>query len=353
MSPPACETTHHELVRGGAAAALALREPGSVHLVVTSPPYPMVEMWDRAFADQGAGGADPWGCFEAQHRLLDAVWSGCARVLVEGGFCCVNVGDAVRTVDGVFRLYPNHARVLHGLRVAGLEPLPDILWRKPTNAPNKFMGSGMLPAGAYVTYEHEYVLIARKGGPRRFTDEARGVRRRSAYFWEERNRWFSDLWADLPGTEQALTAGRARSAAFPLELPFRLVQMYSVQGDLVLDPFAGTGTTLLAAAATGRSSLGMEVDDELVRVAGGALERAPEVGAALVDRRLGEHRAFVDGRLDAGRTFLHQNRTYEVPVVTAQETDLVFVRPVRMERATTGWSATLTAAVTGQVRLFG
>ena len=152
---------------------------------------------------------------------------------------------------------------------AGFTSLPDILWRKPTNAPNKFMGSGMLPAGAYVTYEHEYILIFRKGGKRAFDrpPRRRQLRRRSAYFWEERNVWFSDVWTDLtgdaPGSRRRET--RARSAAFPFELPYRLIQMFSVYGDTVLDPFAGArarrsprrsrrGATASASSGTRRSS---------------------------------------------------------------------------------------------------
>ena len=65
-------------------------------------------------------------------------------------------------------LYPNHSRILAAMLKTGFSALPLILWRKPTNAPNKFMGSGMLPAGAYVTLEHEYILILRKGSKREF-----------------------------------------------------------------------------------------------------------------------------------------------------------------------------------------
>jgi DNA modification methylase len=184
-------------------------------------------------------------CFEAQHQALDAVWAECARVLADGGFLCVNIGDATRSLNDQFCLYPNHARILTAAMRLGLTPLPDILWRKPNNSPNKFMGSGTLPAGAYVTYEHEYILILRKGGKRQFSKEEQARRAASAYFWEERNQWFSDLWTDLLGADQRLLdpEARARSAAYPLELPYRLILMYSIEGDVVLDPFVGTGTT--------------------------------------------------------------------------------------------------------------
>ena len=121
----------------------------------------------------------------------------------------------------------------------------------------------MLPAGAYVTLEHEYILILRKGTKREFNKaEERQNRRESAIFWEERNAWFSDVWMDVKGTGQELfkKATRSRSAAFPFEVAYRLINMFSVRGDTVLDPFLGTGTTTAAAMACGRHSLGFELD---------------------------------------------------------------------------------------------
>ena len=105
------------------------------------------------------------------HQILDAVWDEVFRVLKDGRFACINIGDATRTLKNNFCLYPNHARILNYLLSIGFSALPDILWRKQANTPNKFMGSGMLPAGAYVTLEHEYILIVRKGSKREFKIE--------------------------------------------------------------------------------------------------------------------------------------------------------------------------------------
>lgn len=312
----------------------------SVHLVVTSPPYPLVEMWDEGFAAadpdvaRALAAEDGRAAFDAMHRALDATWGEVARVLVPGGFACVNVGDAARTIGGAFALWPNHARIGTALAAAGLTPLPDVLWRKPTNAPNKFMGSGMLPAGAYVTYEHEYVLIFRKGGPRAFPSaDDRAARARSAFFWEERNVWFSDVWTDLRGTGQKLDRARARSGAFPLELPWRLVQMYSLYGDVVLDPFAGTGTTLLAAALAGRSAVGIEREAGLADVVAETLAETVPAGRARVAERLAAHRAFVARREAEGRPPKHRNGPHDVPVVTRQEAALELLAP-----ASAGWA---------------
>lgn len=259
------------------------------------------------------------------HQSLRPVWQEARRVLVPGGFACINIGDAVRTVNGDFRLYPNHARIVSDLVSLGFSPLPAILWRKQTNAPNKFMGSGMLPAGAYVTLEHEYILICRKGSKRAFnTDAEKRNRQESAIFWEERNQWFSDVWTDLKGTRQELGGkeARQRSAAFPLELAYRLVLMYSVRGDRVLDPFLGTGTTMAAAMAAGRSSVGVEFDRTLAP----AVESTLAGTAAIANRRgaarLDAHQAFVRQRIEAGKPPKHTHSRYGFPVVTRQEQHL-------------------------------
>src|SRR5210317_1343698 len=218
----------------------------SVHLVVTSPPYPMIEMWDDMFKRQNKKIADAlkhekgFQAFELMHRELDPVWQEIYRILIDGGIACINIGDAVRTVDEDFGLYPNHSRILTAMLTTGFSALPLILWRKPTNAPNKFMGSGMLPAGAYVTLEHEYILILRKGPKREFKNESmKQQRRESAFFWEERNSWFSDIWLDLIGATQSQASAntRLRTAAFPFELPYRLINMFSTKDDRVVDPF--------------------------------------------------------------------------------------------------------------------
>jgi len=246
----------------------------SVNLVVTSPPYPMIEMWDELFMAQNKdikialAKSQEREAFTLMHRQLDPVWCELFRVLKRGGFACINIGDATRTIANKFQLYPNHSQIQQRFFEIGFDVLPLILWWKPTNAPNKFMGSGMLGAGAYVTYEHEYILIFRKNNKREFqSQKEKDVRRQSAFFWEERNKWFADFW-DLSGVTQKIVSNQARkrSAAFPFELAFRLINMYSVQGDTVLDPFLGIGTTMFAAIASMRNSIGLEIEPGLLPV---------------------------------------------------------------------------------------
>jgi DNA modification methylase len=318
--------TSHRIVTGDS-RSLSQVEDDSVELVVTSPPYPMIEMWDDLFADldpeiaDHLDAGDGQAAFDRMHEQLEAVWTELRRVLVDGGIACVNVGDATRKIGGSFRVFQNHSRVVSAFEKLGFEPLPEILWRKPVNSGAKFMGSGMLPPNAYVTLEHEYVLVFRNGTEQRHFEPRSDRRYRSAYFWEERNRWFSDVWTDINGELQSLESDklRERSAAYPFEIPYRLINMYSVYGDTVLDPFWGTGTTALAAMVAGRNSIGYELDEEFVDVFDERIERVPDHSRAVIEQRLERHRKFVDERRADGETFKYEAEHYEFPVTTKQE----------------------------------
>ena len=330
--------THHRIVFGDSHKKLRTFPDGSIDLVVTSPPYPMIVMWDEPF-----GGLNPeiplqlergdcGAAFESMHSILDGVWSELYRVMKEGAIACINIGDALRTVKGRFRLFPNHSRILGKFAEMGFDVLPAILWRKQTNAPNKFMGSGMLPAGAYVTLEHEYILIFRKGGKRTFdSPEEKQGRRESSYFWEERNRWFSDLW-DFKGTAQGMGGKRlrGRSAAYPFLLPFRLINMYSLSGDTVLDPFLGTATTMLAAMACGRNSSGCEMDPAFGPYIGRRLKNsAAELNLSNL-QRLKDHLEFVRQHTGEKGPLKYVNSFFGFPVMTGQERELKlpFIRSI-------------------------
>ncbi len=223
---------------------------------MTSPPYPMIPQWDELFRSLGARD------YPAMLRVLGAAWEECHRLLLPGGILAVVIGDALRTEGGRFRLWPNHAETLSAAVRLGFDPLPYLLWKKPTNKPNAFLGSGFLPPNAYVTLDCEFILLFRKGGLRRFAPHDR-PRYDSRFSRAERDRWFSQLWADIRGVRQGRPG--SRSGAFPPEIPDRLVRMFSVVGDTVLDPFAGTGTTLWAAAGAGRDAVGVEWDPSVYR----------------------------------------------------------------------------------------
>ena len=312
---------------------MAALSAASVDLVVTSPPYPMIKMWDAMFTDQNAAigkalaKGDGSASFEMMHRELDAVWQEIWRVLKPGGIACINIGDAARTINRQFQLYPNHSRILTRCLELGFQSLPAILWRKQTNAPNKFMGSGMLPSGAYVTLEHEYILVLRKGPRREFKKTtAKQNRRESAFFWEERNTWFSDIWLDIKGTSQSLgdRAARRRSAAFPFDVPYRLINMFSVKGDMVIDPFFGIGTTMWAAMAAGRNSVGYEIEAGLSNQIHAIAKPLVRYANAQITKRISAHVDFLNQNKHSRERFKYTNRHYQFPVMTRQETDIFF-----------------------------
>ncbi|AOP34494.1 DNA methylase [Leptospira tipperaryensis] len=311
----------------------------TVDLILTSPPYPMIEMWDElffGFSDEIRENisTNPNLSFEGMHLELDKVWKESFRVLKDGGFFVVNIGDATRKVDSGFQIFMNHARVIQSCNSFGFQSLPGILWRKQTNSPNKFMGSGMLPSGAYVTLEHEHILIFRKGNKRKFPSKPEKLARaQSAFFWEERNLWFSDLW-DFKGKKQGLDsqAGRERSAAYPLELANRIIRMYSLKGDLVLDPFLGTGTSTLAAIGNCRNSIGFDLDSNLLQNPFQNLSLLPEELNQISEKRKSNHDLFVKSRLEEGKSFLHFNQSLQSPVVTNQEKFLTLERITEIKR---------------------
>lgn len=328
-------TTDHRLIIGNAKRLDGVGNE-SIDLVVTSPPYPMIEMWDEIFALQNPQiktllksnrGSE---AFEYMHRELDGAWDEIIRILRPGGIACINVGDATRTIAGLFQLFANHSRILQYLTQKGMVALPCILWRKQTNAPSKFMGSGMLPPGAYVTLEHEYILILRKGRKREFkTVREREMRQESALFWEERNVWFSDVWVDLKGVGQKMCTDktRERSAAYPFELAHRLINMFSIKGDTVLDPFVGTGTTMLAAMCNERNSIGVEIDGNFEPVITGQIDHVLAFSNEVISNRLEKHLKFVTGRASNGKENKYINEHYGFPVVTRQEISLKLNRP--------------------------
>ena len=295
----------------------------SVELVVTSPPYPMIAMWDDLFGrldpavEDHLAADDGDAAFEAMHAALAPVWDELRRVLVPGGIAAVNVGDATRTVGDDFELYPNHAEIISRFRERGFDLLPDVLWRKPVNSHAKFMGSGMVPPNAYTTLEHEYVLLFRNGGGSRSFEPRAERRYEAAYFWEERNDWFSDLWSNVRGEAQDLDGDelRDRSGAFPFEVPYRLINMYSVYGDTVFDPFWGTGTTTLAAMVAGRNSVGYELSREFRGVFDERVADVESFADEITRKRLADHRAFADERDDLG----YEADNYDFRVMTEQE----------------------------------
>ena len=271
--------TEHKIILGNSQQMPELSD-SSIQLMVTSPPYPMIKMWDTQFSTINPQIATLWHAldadgreetvnqiYDAMHEALAKVWRETYRVLADGGIACINIGDATRTVNGKFRLFPNHSRIIEHCEKTGFTTLPYILWKKPTTKPKykgkgAFLGSGFLPPNAYVTLDCEFILLFRKGKLRKFPPKD-PRRYESAFTKKQRDEWFTQIW-DIIGTRQTTSQLERRIAAFPDEIVNRLIRMFSVKGDTVLDPFLGSGTTTKLAMQNQRNSVGYEVDETLL-----------------------------------------------------------------------------------------
>lgn len=315
-------------------------ENNSVDLIVTSPPYPMIEMWDESlYGDlNNLKNGEILHAYYHMHEVLFKTWRECERVLKEGGIACINIGDACRTIDKNFFYFPNHSTITENFIKLGLQCLPPIMWRKPSNKPNKFMGSGMLPPSAYVTLEQEYILIFRKGKKRVFSPKEKELRKKSAFFWEERNIWFSDCWQNILGTKQKIKEDdndkqlRERNAAYPIEIPIRLINMFSLYKDLILDPFWGTGTTSIAAMLCGRNSVGCEIIPEFSNIFEKKLKNLTEISKTIIKNRLKLHSDFVEKRIKDKKEFKHYNKKHNTKVITSQEKEIEFFKLKNVEK---------------------
>ncbi|MEG1789069.1 MAG: site-specific DNA-methyltransferase [Oscillospiraceae bacterium] len=334
--------TNHKVITGNSNSLAAVADK-SIQLIVTSPPYPMIGMWDDLFVSQDSSIAadlengDSQNAFNKMHDILNSVWLECDRVLADNGFICINIGDATRTVDKQFQLFSNHTAVINYFVSKGYCLLPDIHWRKQSNSPNKFMGSGMYPAGAYVTYEHEYILVFRKGGKRVFSGSNRLLRQESAYFWEERNIWFSDLW-EIKGASQFISksvASRNRSASFPFEIPYRLINMYSAKYDTVLDPFGGLGTTGFASMVSQRNSISVDIDSDISALSLLSLNVSPDKINDIIAKRISAHESFIADLDDDKKQKCYINLPHGFLVKTLQETAL-HIQKVKTVRLSDG-----------------
>ena len=256
---PYNRTSH--TVRIGDARDLGFIPDESVHLVVTSPPY-----WTLKKYNEHPGQMGSLSDYEDFLDELDKVWRHCLRVLVPGGRVCCNVGDVciARKQAGRHFVMPLHADIQVRARRIGLDLLTPILWAKISNGVTETAGNGAgfygkpYQPGAVIKNDVEHILFFRKGGKYRSVPMA--AKALSMMSKNEMQSWFRAVWTDLPGT-----ATSSHPAPYPLELASRLIRMFSFVGDMVLDPFLGTGTTMIAAMQAGRNSTGVELDPEYAK----------------------------------------------------------------------------------------
>ncbi len=249
--------TNHRLVRGDA-RKMAELTPNSVHLVVTSPPY-----WTLKEYRESAGQMGHIEDYESFLLELDKVWEHCFRALVPGGRLVCVVGDVClsrRKNNGRHTVVPLHASIQEHCRVMGYDNLAPIIWHKIANAAYEVEnGSGFLgkpyEPNSVIKNDIEFILMQRKPGGYRTPDLSARVL--SVISDENHKVWFQQIWSGLTGAST-----KFHPAPYPVELAERLIRMFSFVGDTVLDPFLGTGTTTVAAAANGRNSVGFEVDEQ-------------------------------------------------------------------------------------------
>ncbi len=241
----------------------------SVQLVVTSPPYWTLKEYLPHENQLGA-----IEDYEAFLNELDEVWRSVYRVLVPGGRLVVVVGDVClsRRHFGRHVVFPLHASIQEHCRAIGFDNLAPIIWHKITNAKFEATGNGSSFLGkpyepnAVIINDIEYILFQHKPGGYRRPSIA--IRALSVISKKDHSAWFRQIWT-LNGAST-----RQHPAPYPLALAERLVRMFSFVGDVVLDPFLGTGTTSLAAAMWGRNSIGIEVEPTYLDIALQRMERS-------------------------------------------------------------------------------
>ncbi len=269
--PAPFHSTKHRL-RLGDARDLSWLEDNSVHLIVTSPPYWTLKKYREGTVGQMGDIAD----YEEFLTELDKVWRECARVLVGGGRVCCVVGDVCipRKRHGRHYIMPLHADIQVRSRRFGLDCLTPIHWHKIANGATEAEGNGAgfygkpYQPGAIVKNDTEYILFLRKGGEYRSVDPLKKAL--SMLTRQEMKAWLRSYWDDIRGA----STKDGHPAPYPMELADRLIRLFSFAGDTVLDPFAGTGTTAVAAAASGRNSISNEIDPSYLQIARARLAHA-------------------------------------------------------------------------------
>jgi site-specific DNA-methyltransferase (adenine-specific) len=254
--PPYDLTSH--LLRLSDARDLSWIADGAVHLVVTSPPYWTLKQYAQNNANQ-MGDIESYEQFLDQ---LDRVWMECSRILAPGGRICCVVGDVClpRKKAGRHYIMPLHADIQVRSRKLGLDCLTPILWHKIANGATEVSGNGAgfygkpYQPGAIVKNDIEYILFLRKPGGYRKVSMTQKVL--SMLTKDEMQSWTRSVWTDIRGE----STRNGHPAPYPVELAERLIRMFSFAGDTVCDPFAGTGSTSVAALLAGRNSIGCDVE---------------------------------------------------------------------------------------------
>ncbi len=241
----------------------------SVHLMVTSPPYNVGKEYDENLT------------LQEYRDFLKRVWAETYRALVPGGRVCINVANLGR------RPYiPLNSFIIQDMLELGFLMRGEIIWDKGSSAsPSTAWGSWMSAKNPVLRDVHEYILVFSKDT---FTRDSLKSSR-STISREEFLELTKSVWS-FP----AVSAKKiGHPAPFPVELPYRCIQLYTFKEDVVLDPFMGSGQTAIAAIKTGRHYIGYEINEEYVR---SAQKRIREF---LIEFRSPKLIDYIDGKNDA------------------------------------------------------
>ncbi len=214
----------------------------SVHLMVTSPPYNASKDYDDDLS------------LEEYLKLLKRVWQETYRVLVTGGRACVNIANLGRKP-----YIPLHGYIIEDMQDIGFLMRGELIWNKASSAsPSTAWGSWMSAANPVLRDVHEYIMVFSKESFSRNRQKRENTIQKPDFL-----EWTKSVW-----TFPAVSAKKiGHPAPFPEELPHRLIQLYTFRGDIVLDPFAGSGTTCLSALKSERHYVGYDISEEYIRLA--------------------------------------------------------------------------------------
>ena len=218
----------------------------SVHLMITSPPYNVGKEYDDDLS------------LHEYLSMLRRVWKETHRVLVDGGRVCVNIANVGRKP-----YIPLHALIITDMVEMGYLMRGEIIWNKGASAGSSCAwGSWKSASNPVLRDIHEYILVFSKLDFKRKGNES--TIDKETFLESTKSIW------NIPA-ESAKKVGHP--APFPVELPKRLIELYSFKGDIVLDPFMGSGTTAIAAEKTGRQWIGYDVSQEYIDLAYNRLYR--------------------------------------------------------------------------------
>jgi site-specific DNA-methyltransferase (adenine-specific) len=249
--------TRHRIIIGDARKMGSVAD-GSIHLIVTSPPY-----WQlKDYGNSSQIGFND--SYEQYINNLNLVWQESYRVLENGCRLCVNIGDqfARSVYYGRYKVIPIRTEIIKFCETVGFDYMGAIIWQKVTTTNTTggatIMGSFPYPRNGILKIDYEFILLFKKGGKPRKVDKERKIL--SKLSKDEWNEYFAGHW-NFSGEKQT-----KHLAMFPMELPTRLIKMFTFVGETVLDPFLGSGTTSLAARNLNRNSVGFEINDEFLPV---------------------------------------------------------------------------------------